>query len=56
MKVRVTLLTENNVERTPEMTEAKVAQAWQLLLAYVCDERLERGLKPHGKERVIVHA
>lgn len=36
MKVRVTLLTENNEERTPEITEAKVLQAWQLLLAYVC--------------------
>lgn len=32
MKIRLTILTENDVPRTPEHTEALVAKAWQAVL------------------------
>ena len=30
MKIRITVLTENNIQRSSELTEEKVAEAWQL--------------------------
>lgn len=32
MKIRLTILTENNIPRPAELTEEEVAAAWQLIL------------------------
>lgn len=31
MKIRITILTENNIQRPSELTEEKVAKAWQVI-------------------------
>ena len=36
MKIRLTLLTENNKERAPELTEEKVKIAWQTVVNAIC--------------------
>lgn len=32
MKIRLTIMTENNKVRPPELTEEKVKEAWQVVL------------------------
>jgi hypothetical protein len=44
MKIRITILTENNLQRPAELTEEKVAKAWQLILdlialQYMADDK-----------------
>lgn len=36
MKIRLTLLTENDKERVPELTEEKVRAAWQIVVDAMC--------------------
>ena len=31
MKIRITILTENNLQRPSELTEEEVAKSWQLI-------------------------
>lgn len=35
MKVRLTILTENDIPRKPGLTEETVAKAWQFILDFV---------------------
>lgn len=35
MKVRLTILTENDIPRKPRLTEETVAKAWQFILDFV---------------------
>ena len=36
MKIRLTLLTENDKQRPPELTEEKVKAAWQIVVDAMC--------------------
>lgn len=36
MKIRLTIMTENDKTRPPELTEEKVKAAWQLVLDAMC--------------------
>lgn len=36
MKIRLTIMTENDKTRPPELTEEKVKVAWQLVLDAMC--------------------
>ena len=36
MKIRLTIMTENDEARPPELTEEKVKRAWQVVLDAMC--------------------
>lgn len=36
MKIRLTIMTENDTTRPPELTEEKVKAAWQVVLDAMC--------------------
>ena len=36
MKIRLTLLTENDKQRPPDLTEEKVKAAWQIVVNAMC--------------------
>ena len=36
MKIRLTIMTENDNARPPELTEEKVKRAWQVVLDAMC--------------------
>ena len=36
MKIRLTIMTENNVPRPVELTESKVIAAWQIVMNTMC--------------------
>ena len=36
MKIRLTIMTENDKARPPELTEEKVKRAWQVVLDAIC--------------------
>ena len=36
MKIRLTIMTENDKTRPPELTEEKVKATWQLVLDAIC--------------------
>lgn len=49
MKIRLTIMAENDQPRTEELTEEKVVAAWQMVLSMLC-------LGSENRDKVVVES